>query len=458
MSEKSNIKVSISGDEYSAYMSLKYEPDEQLNLTDLGPLLKQNGVIFGIKKDILIQSLEKYKNGLNIENVLVAEGIYPFEGIKPNLELKFEISSQPKTDESGRIDYREISKIHNIKKGQQLAIFRKVKQPVDGITVTGKRTSFSKIEDIDLKIKGHIITDEQEDYIYYSAGVDGALTFEDNTLSLLPALEIPEDVDFNVGNVRFNGDIKVGRDVLPDFIVEAEGGISIWGSAIACYLKARDSVDVRAGIVGKNKGKVEAGEDIHAVFVENAQIKAWGDINIKNGIIGGEVDCGGTLKMELPRSRIVGSTIRAAKGIIAYNIGSRFDTSTNLTTGIILEKEAEYLKIKEHLEKKINTAKEIEKKYGRDVLKQKKFTMMTPPQLKSDASKWNLLREDIQVIYQRMRQAESEMYDHTAVIVVKETLFPRVTLKIGRYKMVTSEEHYKVTVKYSSEKDRLVIE
>ena len=458
MSENSNIKVSISSDEYSAYMTLKADPERKLNLTDLGPLLKQHGVLFGIKKEVLINLIEKYKNGVDIENALVAEGTRPFAGVKPEITFNFEMSSQPKTDESGRLNYREISKILNIQKGQLLAVKRKLQQPVDGITVTGKRTSFPRFDDITLNTAGNIIKDEQEESIFYYAGVDGALKFENNVLSVLPALDIAEDVDFNVGNIHFNGDVKIGRDVLPDFIVEAEGKISIWGSAIACHLRAGHSVDVRAGIVGKNKGDVIAGDDIYATFVENATLKARNNIHIKNGIIGGEVDCGGTLKMEMPRSRIVGSHIRAARSIIAHNIGSRFDTSTRLTTGIHPEKEKEYLKIKERLDRIVAEAKEIEKKYGREVLRQKNFNMMTPPQLKSDASKWDLLRKDIQVIYQRMKQAEEEMYDHTCIIQIKESLFPRVLLKIGKYKLVTAEEYLNVTVKYSPEKDCLIID
>jgi uncharacterized protein (DUF342 family) len=387
MNEKSNVKVNISSDEYRAYITITPDPNMKSRLTDLGPLLKQHGVVFGLKKDVMMIILQRYKIGDYIDNILVAEGIRPREGVKPTVEYKFKLSTQPKVDAAGRINYREISKILNIKKGQLLAVKGKLKQPVTGVTVTGKRTTFLQIEDIPLKIGENIEKDEQEDFIYYRAAVDGALKFENYTLSVLPTLEIKEDVDFNVGNVRFKGDVKVGRDVLPDFILEAEGKISIWGSAVACQLSARDGIEVRAGIVGKNKGEVDSGEDITAAFVENVKLKAEYDVIIKKGIIGSEVTCGGSLKMEMPRSRIVGSTIRAARGILSYNVGSRFDTFTRLITGIHPGKEKEYLKIKEHLDTQLREAKEIEKKYGRSVLENKNFSRTAPQQMKDDAAK-----------------------------------------------------------------------
>jgi len=267
MNELNNVKVTISPDEYKAYISITHDPDIKLNLTELGPLLKQHSVIYGIKKDVLMIIQDRYKRGDTINNILIAEGIEPSKGIAPSVDYQFEFSSKPRIDPSGRINYREISKILNIQKDQLLAIKRKLKQPVDGMTVTGKRTVLAHFEDIPLHIGENIGKEEDNEKIYFRAEVDGALKFENNCLSVLPVLQIAEDVDFNVGNIHFKGDVKIGRDVLPDFIVEVEGRIAIWGSAIACRLSAPDGVEVRGGIVGKNKGTVESGEDICSTFV-----------------------------------------------------------------------------------------------------------------------------------------------------------------------------------------------
>lgn len=458
MSEKRNVNVSLSSDELKAYISIAPSPAQTLVLRDLGPLLRKAGVVHGIKRDMLMLVLDRYNNGVDVKNVVIAEGVEPFEGVKPSVEYKFELSSEPTVDPSGRINYREISKILNIKKDQLLAIKKKAKQPIDGMTVTGKKTSFPEILDIPLRVGENVTKEDKGEYVHFRAGVSGALKFENNVLSVFPSLDIAGDVDFNTGNIRFKGDVKVGRDVLPDFVIDAEGKIFVWGSAIACLLKATDGIEVRGGIVGKNKGTVESGEDVIATFMENASLTARYDVIIKNGIIGSNLTCNGFLKVEAPRSRIIGSTIKASRGISARNIGSRFDTSTVIVTGIDPQKQEEVEKVKHFLEEKIKEANEIEKRQGRTALESGTVPAFASTEAREDVKKWHLLKKEIQTIMSRMKTLENDMYDHDAVVVAKETLFPRVIITIGKHKITTNKEHNNATVKYSEEEDRLVID
>jgi uncharacterized protein (DUF342 family) len=457
MDEKSNLTVTISPDEYSAYLSVTQEPGVKLSLTELGPLLRKHGVIYGLKRDALTNVVDWYRNKVPVKDVLIAEGVKPYEGAEAEVEFKFEMSAKPKEDESGKIDYRETSQIVNVKAGQLLAVKKRMKKPVNGTTVTGKETKFAEMPDKPLWVGNNVIKEEEGEYSYYKAGMDGALKHENNIISVFPVLDVAEDVDFNVGNINFKGDVKIGRDVLPDFKVIAEGAISIWGSAIACQINAGKSLDVRTGIVGKNKGEAVSGEDIFATFVENAKLKAKLNIIVKNGIIGSEAYCDGIVKVESPRSRIVGSTVRAARGIFTRNAGSRFDTSTRLISGIDPVKEQEYFKIKKFLDDKVNEAKEIEKKYGRTALEKKQFSSSAPLKTREDIKKWDILKKEIQTVLQRLKKTESEMYDYDAVIRVKEVLYPRVYICIGKYKLTTVKEHNNATIKYSPEIDGLEI-
>jgi uncharacterized protein len=458
MKELSNISIKISPDEYTAYISIQPEENSPLTLIELGPVLKERGVISGIKRDVIPIILEQNKNGLVVDNVLIAEGTLPDEGRAPEIDYKFEFSSKPQMDEKGRIDYREISQILSVKKGVLLAIKKKMVQSVDGLTVTGKKTPTPKHTNIPLRLGKNIINEDKGDTIHIFAEESGVLKFENNSIAVFATLDIAQDVDFNVGNVNFKGNIKIGRDVLPDFVVKAEGNISIFGSAIACKLNATDDIEVRAGIVGKNKGEVICGADLTATFVENVKMKVQNDVTVKNGIIGSDVFCDGILKVEMPRSRIVGSTIRAAKSILAFNIGSRFDTSTCLITGIDPEKEQEYIKIKTYLDGKLNEAKEIEKKYGRSTLENKEFPASIAHKMKEDVIRWDRLKREIQNILKRLKSTEEQIYDYNAIIKVKETLFPRVSIKLGKFKLTTHKEYHNVIVRYSDENDRLMID
>jgi uncharacterized protein (DUF342 family) len=456
--ESKNVTLSISADGYEAYLSVK--PDSstmQMTISDLGSILDKHGIVYGIKKEVLMVITARLQQGVTIDRVLVAEGIRPFEGTTPLVEYKFEFSCKPKEMASGKLDYREIATILYVSENDLLVSKRKLKPPRTGITVTGVRKSFPPIQDIQVWVGDNINKEETEDEIFYKAACDGALRYVNQLLSVFPTLDIADDVDFNVGNIHFKGDIKIGRDVLPDFIVEVSGNMKIWGSAIACQLKAGGNIDVRAGIVGKNKGTVHADGNLSATFVENATLTAKGNISVINGIIGSNVYCDGTLNVTMKRSRIVGSTIRAAGGISLYNAGSRFDTGTKLITGIYPEKEQNYLKIKKTLDARWNEAKELEKRYGRSTLENKSFPQSISDNVKRDIDKWEFLKKQIKTIIQHLKNAEEEMYNHEVIIKIKETLFPRVELQIGKYKFTASQEYYNVTAYYSDEAGNIVI-
>ncbi len=450
------ITIAISEDKMQA--KLTYAPVKQdISLTTLVSHIKTQGVVAGLKRDVLNIVLESIRNGRGLDNIVIAEGVEPFEGVQPSVDYKFSISSKPTVDESGKTNYRELNKIKNVKRDQLLAVKKRMKLPVNGITVTGEGTNFLPIIDIPLIAETNIRKDVQEDYSYFYASTDGALSFKNNKLSVYPELKIDEDVDFSVGNVHFKGDVKIGRDILPDFIVTCDGKLTVFGSAIACFITAVSDIDVRGGIVGKNKGDAKSKENIFATFVENAKLFAGRDIYVKNGIIGSDVYCDGDLVIENRKARIVGSTVRAARGIRTYNAGSRFDTSTRITTGIFPEKEKKFFEIQELFNKRVEEAKEIEKKYGRNTLENKTYRAGLTNQIKRAIKKWEILKDQIKQIHALLATTEQEMYDYSAEIIVKETLFPRVYLKIGKHELTTSREYYNVKVKFSEELDKLEI-
>jgi len=451
--------IDIAPDELSATLTAKpgYPIDKELNGRLLKIFCRSKGIVSGIKEDVLESIAISMKNGDTPNTITIAEGTLPFAGEKPQVDFKFEFSNKPVEDEHGRVNYREIGAIVNVVTGQILACKKRLKPAVNGVTITGKITQYPRVEDIPLTAGNNVHIEDSDQETYYIADTEGALKFEHNTLAVFPFLEIAEDVDFNVGNIRFKGDVKVNRDVLPDFIIEADGKITIWGSAVACKIQAGMDIDVRSGIIGKNKGEAIAQGNINCTFVENATLRSKGNIVIKNGIIGSSVHCDGSLSVPMSKSRVVGSEIKASHGMTLCNAGSRFDTSTSLTTGIHPEMEHQYSEVKSNLDKKLEDAKVIEKRYGRSTLENRNFSQRISPQIEADLKRWDLLKDEIRQISEELKRIEEKMYDYNAKIVIKENLFPRVHLKIGRFEMTTSQEYYKVTVQYDPELERLII-
>lgn len=453
-----SVQVEISADKYEAYITIAPDASPDVTVSRLNQILKERGVVTGVKYKVLQAVSDIYnKQGKRPQKLLVAEGVRPFEGKKPKIDLSFSFSSKPAEDESGRILYREVSNIISVQKDQLLATKQKPKQRVNGITVTGVKTVFPEIKDLPLIAGENVAKDDQENTIFFRAKVDGDLKYANDTLSVSPTLEIKGDVNFDTGNIHFDGDVVIHRDVLPGFLVESGGRVKVWGSVIAASISANGDVLIQAGVVGKNKGVIYTDGSIQATFVENAQLKAGDDIVVKNGIIGSRVYTRRYLSIESRRSRIVGCEVRANKGISCFNAGSRYCSNTRLITGVNAQKETEYKKIEGTYNQFVNEVQKIERKYGADNLKKNKIPRTLLKGSEEDVARWKGLKKKMQAISRAMKSVEKQVYDYGAAIRVRETLSPRVEVKIGNRSLKTTREHYNITVRYSEEEDKLVI-
>ncbi len=451
------LQVDFSSDEYEAYVSLPARPAPlPLNPTKLRFVLKSQGIVYGLLEEALARTIESYNAGRPLDRLRVAEGVRPQAGTRPDIEMKFEFSSKPKEDPSGHINYREMSRVVACRAGDVLAVKKKMRPPVNGITVTGKPVTFPVIEDIPLIPGANILREEGETEIVFRAKIDGAVKFDKHILSVQPVLDIESDVDFSVGNIHFDGDVKIGRDVLADFSVEATGKVSIWGSAIACRIRAGDEIDIRGGIIGKSRAEIRSQRSIAVAFAENARLFAQNDIAVRNGIMGSEAHCHDYFATEAKSSRIVESTIIAGRGISTFVAGSPYSVNTKLITGIHTDKEGEYLKVKATLEAKIQEARQIERRYGRAMLENRSIPRGIADRASKDLETWDRLKEEIREVNSALRLLEDLMYDYSAKIVIKEMVYPKVLLKIGKFEALTSREQRNVTVRFSPDENRLV--
>ena len=459
MEQSDVISVRISLDENQAFLTINPKAANLLLTVDrLKEVLKERRVVFGLKEDILARIVETHKTRPVSPNLLVAEGIKASPGEPPSVTYNFKSASyKPGENKTGKTDYRDLSTIINVTKGQVLAIKKPMIPPTEGITVTGREVKFPPIADIPLKAGENVITMKDGDKQVFFANVDGALRHAQHTLSVSSSIKIDGNLDFKVGNIRFSGGAVIRGDVKPDFIVEAGEDISIGGSAIACRLAAGKNIDVGEGIVGKSRGTAEARGNITASYVEYAELLSEQDIIIKNGVSGSFLNCDGYISVENPNARTVGSTLKAAKGITVSNVGSKVDQKTCLHTGLVPRYEKEYRKIKNAMTAKIAERKNIEKRYGKEALEKKSFTRITSLRMKQDIEKWDLLKEEIAYAGELLKEAEPMMYNYNAIITVKGRLFPGVCLQIGKYQLTPTREYHNITVRCAKDSGKLEI-
>ena len=67
---------------------------------------------------------------------------------------------------------------------------------------------------------------------------------------------IKGNVDYDYGNIDFNGSVHITGSVLPGFTVKAKGDIVVDKNVEDAYLEAGGDINVKMGISGKGSCKV----------------------------------------------------------------------------------------------------------------------------------------------------------------------------------------------------------
>jgi uncharacterized protein (DUF342 family) len=282
--------------------------------------LRNNRVIHGVNEDVL-QELEdkpRYR-----EAVLAAEGTKPQNGRDAYVQFNFETDKSKqhlKEAADGRVNFKELGLIQNVVAGQPLA--RKLPPEVGqlGRTVTGKALPARNGKDIPTPLGRNVHM--AEDGATIIADINGQVTFISGKINVEEILTVPGDVDLKTGNIMFLGTVIVQGNVEDGFAVKASGNVEIRGNVGKSEIVAEGDVVVHMGVTGKSGGKVTAGKNVWAKFIENASVDAGENVIVSDGIIKSSVVANKKIICQGKRAAIVGGQYRACEEINAKSLGS----------------------------------------------------------------------------------------------------------------------------------------
>ncbi len=326
------VEVITSPDKMKAY--LKIRPPEgggkQAGIQEIAFQLKQNGVIFGIKEDVVHQMIE---NPVYEQNILIAEGMAPINGKNGEVHFFVDIHKdrKPIIMEDGSVNYRDLDYIENVHKGQNLC---EITQPTPGIN--GKNVVGTVLKAFDGKpakmVRGRNVYPSEDGLSLFSE-IDGQVMYIDGKLSVFATYEVPADIDNSTGNINFIGNVSVRGNVLSGFVVEVGGNVEVFGVVEGATIKAGGNIILRRGMTGNGKGVLVAGGDIVAKYIENSSIEAANDIKAE-AIMHSDVKCGNRLELGGRKGLLVGGIAKVGREIEAKVIGSHMATTTNVEVGV----------------------------------------------------------------------------------------------------------------------------
>jgi len=362
--ENSAFELTVSADEMEAKIELIGPIDEGMSADDLKYLLKTHNIIYGLADDIDIELFLRRGSADGKGTFTVAKGRPVKPGRNASIKYFFEDENARVGRElaSGQFDYRARDEIVSVTPGTLLAEKKTFIPAVNGSTVTGMEIPATVPVDLPLSCgKGAVLS---KDGLTVTASLNGRpdLTLG-GRISVMHAKTVEGNVDFRTGNITFGGDVNVSGTLLPGFCVTADN------------LTVNDieagQVNVENNIIVKNNitnAQINSGGNLLvAQSMRNSTVFARGDVVIQNEIIDCKITTSG--KVIVVKGRILASTIRAARGIEAREIGSQTSLPCNLFPGAddhandVINKFKEQIDYeKKRLEELDEVQKECEKK------------------------------------------------------------------------------------------------
>lgn len=439
-------KIIISSNSMEA--SLSIEPPvgdgKWPNLEDALQAVQNENVAYGILNSA-VEDVVKFK--LNKPTV-IAKGKSSIPGKDAEIRYLFESGVFRKAsieDEAGRIDFRQVQTVQNVNTGQVIAEKTPATPGEPGIDVRGRELPAIPGKDKAIKLGKNVAW--STDGLSLVATSGGEPIMVGGKVSIQPVHEIKGDVNFDIGNINFSGNIIIHGNIESGFVIEAEGDVTIYGNVDSADIKAGGNLFIQGGISGMDKTEIFCGGDFSAKYIEHATVVCEGTITAKESIMYCQINADAKVIVEGGKGLLVGGVIRSGEEISAKTIGSRLGTVTELEVGVrpktkleLQELETQIRNNNESLDKaekaivilsKIPNLPDDRKEMFQNLVK---TTYALKSQLAEDETHRQELLNEIQ-----SRSKEKGR------IRIKETIYPGVRVSMGRTTIMIQDE-----IKYAS--------
>lgn len=308
-------------------------------------LLISNGIVQGIDRNAIekISSMRIYNR-----KMVVAEGKKPIHGLASKMKLHFNTEHKPfKKLEFGRIDLKELNFIQNRVEGDLLAELTKPVQSENGFTLKGnilEAQPMGKAESLSIGDNCEL----REDNKVYALCAGNAVF--DKGIIKIEQLVTLKNVDYETGNIDFDGSIIIKGDVADGFRISATGTIEISKCVGRSEIIAGRNLILKSGINGDKDGSLSAGGDLYAKYLESCKIDVKGNIFVSEAIMHCSLNCWKSVVMDGGRAEIVGGNSIIKKSLWCRKIGGLYETKTFLFHGLDPDEMLSYTTLLQEIE------------------------------------------------------------------------------------------------------------
>lgn len=326
--------LSLSQDEMECRAHLEVKPDgAPPSEEELAGYLAANGITTGID-DEAVRLLQREARPGTSANGLLAAGIQPLRGEDGRLAFSFAPADPPPAEtaadddpEKRQIDFRAVQQFINVEPDQEIGRILPPTNGITGRTVRGKPVPAESGKALVLKLGQNVRSGgEQNDILI--AEIHGRVKQDGETVHVVEEYVVDGDVDFSIGNIRFNGFVEVHGDVLDGFQVSASKGLKITGNVGACRLISHGDIEF-CGMDGQGKGSILCGGTITAHFIHDSTVECWGNMLVDVELRNCSVHCRGSLSTGL----LAGGDCVTLAGLEAKKLGAPSAVKTVIHSG-----------------------------------------------------------------------------------------------------------------------------
>ena len=299
--------------------------------------LLQAGVVSGLDEQELQRVLEKKNYG---QSQTVASAIQPVDGQNGKIVFHFQtdpITARPKEIEGGKVDYKTLDLYVPVSEGQLLVSRTLATEGTPGTTVKGKPIKQRPGKEVVFPKGKNVMIDA--DKMEMRAKSAGMVEYIAGSVNVSNIYKVEGNVDLSVGNIDFDGSVHISGNIQSGHVIKATGGVVVGGVMEASEIIAGGNVEIKRGMQGMDRGRIEAGGSISILYIERGKAVAGGSITV-DASIHSVIEAGESLYAKGKRGSIIGGRAFAAKEIVATSIGSVSNTQTEVEVGFMPQKRA----------------------------------------------------------------------------------------------------------------------
>jgi uncharacterized protein len=352
------------GIDLSAKPSLAIRPDGLSATVRLRPPRKGGGVPTaeeivsflsgaGVVAGILPEKIERLvAEGVYDTDVVVAEGRAPKQGMPARTEILFEGDpGRPyifRTD--GSTDLKELNFVQDRKAGDVLARVLPAEESEDGLSIFGTMVPAATAEGQPEVIPGDN-TRYSDDGTEIIALVDGNAFIEGSLVCVEPLVRV-DRVNYETGNLHFDGSVIVKERIADGFTIEAGGNVEIGECVGRALVSAGRDVLLKGGMNGDGEGTIKAGGNITSKYIENARISCGGNLRVQELLLNSDFVVGSNLLLRGRRGELLGGNGVVGKNLWCKQLGSQAEVQTRVSLGIEPTVLHEFVNLKVSVEEK----------------------------------------------------------------------------------------------------------